>query len=98
MAEQVKVYYTGSPDHVADAGTWTKPAGAVAVRVILIGAGGGGGGGDTQASGVAATGGGGGGGGARLEAFFQASDLGGTGRKFWQCRNRIGRQYWDGWR
>ena len=68
MPQQIKVYYTGSPDHVADNGTWTKPAGATSVRLIEIGAGGGGGGGDTQASGTNVSGGGGGGGGSRLEA------------------------------
>ena len=64
MPSQIKAYYTGSPDHIADAGTWTKPAGAVSVRVILIG---GGGGGSSNASsgnagGFAFVGAGGGGG------------------------------------
>src|SRR5690348_15560588 len=74
----IKAYYAGSPDHVADAGTWTKPVGLLFARVILIGAGGSGGGGDKQASGTAIAGGGGGGGGSRHEMIFQAADLGST--------------------
>lgn len=58
-------------------GTWTKPAGAKVVRVILYGAGGGGGGGANRngGNGYAAPGGGGG---ARIDQSFPASTLGGT--------------------
>lgn len=57
-------------------GTWNKPANALWVDVIAVGAGGGGGGGGRVASGNAASGGGGGGGGQRRVARFKASDLG----------------------
>ena len=55
-------------------GTWTKPAGALFVRVVLVGAGGGGAGGHSQ-FGYAGTGGGGG---AIFERIFRASDLSAT--------------------
>lgn len=66
----VQVYTSGTP-------TWTKPTGAVAVRVICIGAGGSGGSGCNGNS-TARAGGSGGGGGAVTTADFQASDLTGT--------------------
>jgi len=59
-------------------GTWTKPAGALLVRVIAIGAGGGGAGGGRRTNGGGAYSPGGGGGGARVEAIFAASALGAT--------------------
>jgi hypothetical protein len=59
----------------AGAHTWTKPADATFVRVVLIGGGGGGGGGRRGAAGTARGGGGGGGGGAYAEATFLAADL-----------------------
>lgn len=55
--------------------TWTKPTGAVAVRVQLMSGGGGGGGGRNAAT---AEGGGGAGGGEYNEKEFRASDLGAT--------------------
>ena len=57
------------------ANTWTKPAGAKSIEVILWGAGGGGGGG---ANGGGAGGGGGGGGGTTARAVFNASSLAAT--------------------
>lgn len=60
------------------AGTWTKPAGAKLVRVVVIGAGGGGGGGRSGATGTARVGGTGGGGGAMTERWHDASHLGAT--------------------
>lgn len=61
------------------ANTWTKPLGKPkAVLVVCIGAGGGGGGGNTGVTSTARIGGGGGGGGARIERWFDASDLGST--------------------
>lgn len=59
-------------------GTWTKPAGALSVTVIVYGAGGGGGGGEGRATSTNATGGTGGGGGVTVTKNFDASDLGGT--------------------
>lgn len=56
-------------------GTWTMPAGAVAVRVTLIGAGGGGGSGRRGAASTIRCGGGGGGGGGLTTALFAASEL-----------------------
>jgi hypothetical protein len=56
--------------------TWTKPAGAVAVTVILYGGGGGGGAGVGAAAGSARGGGSGGGGGASVIRTFAAADLG----------------------
>ena len=56
-------------------GTWTKPAGAVMVRVIAAGGGGGGGGGALVAAATACSGGGGGGGGAVMEASYPAASL-----------------------
>lgn len=60
------------------ANTWTKPAGAKMVQVILFGAGGGGGGGSNGTNAAIKAGGSGGGGGARMEKWFRASDLGST--------------------
>ena len=58
--------------------TWTKPAGAKLVQVILIGAGGGGGSGARQATTSARFGGGGGAPGTVLVGFIDASRLGST--------------------
>lgn len=59
--------------------TWTKPANAKAVYVLLIGGGGAGGAGEkVTATNVNAGGGGGGGGGGRAEAWYDASQLGAT--------------------
>lgn len=58
--------------------TWTKPAGAKTVYVLLIGGGGGGAGGSKQATAVAANGGGGGQGGGVSEYTFRADDFAGT--------------------
>jgi hypothetical protein len=55
-------------------GTWSKPAGALFVRVVCIGGGGGGGGGRSTND----SGGSGGGGGAISERIFRASDLAST--------------------
>lgn len=57
-------------------GTWTKPAGAIAVQVICVGSGGGGGGG--VVAGATRGGAGGGGGGSVVIGSFDASDLGAT--------------------
>jgi len=57
-------------------GTWTKPAGAKVVEVILIGPGGGGGGGRGDAAGTLRLGGTGGGGGATARGTFNSVDLG----------------------
>lgn len=59
-------------------GTWTKPAGAVAVEVHLIGGGGGGGSGRRGAAGTVCGGGGSGAGGMFVRRTFKASDLTGT--------------------
>jgi hypothetical protein len=67
----VKVYTTGS-------GNWSKPTGAVGVRVILVGGGGGGGGGDKQVSGTIAQAGSSGGGACMLDIMYDAADLGTT--------------------
>lgn len=56
-------------------GTWTKPAGAVAVQVEMIAGGGGGGSGARRAAGVLSTGGGGGGGGGVSNYTFNAANL-----------------------
>ncbi len=61
--------------------TWTKPAGAKLVHVLIFGGGGGGGSGRRRATASVATaafGGGGGGGGGRIEAWIPASSLGAT--------------------
>lgn len=58
------------------AATWTKPSGAKAIKVILVGAGGAGGSGARRAT--ASSGGAGGGGGGVTMATFKASDLGNT--------------------
>ena len=59
-------------------GTWTKPAGAKTVEVIVIGGGGGGGSGRKGAVASGRGGGAGGGGGSISEWSFRASDLGAT--------------------
>lgn len=59
-------------------GTWTKPAGARRVHVMVTGGGGGGAGGGKAANGVAVSGGGGGGGGASVEAWLDAAAVGET--------------------
>jgi len=58
--------------------TWTKPAGAVAVHVRVIGGGGGGGSGRRGAASTARSGGGGATGGGMSEYTFEASALGAT--------------------
>lgn len=58
-------------------GTWTKPAGARFVKVVVIGAGGGGGSGG-KSTGAQANSGGGGGGGAVQIGVFNADDLNAT--------------------
>lgn len=60
------------------ANTWTKPTGAKAVYVVLIGGGGGGGSGRRGAASSVRCGGGGGGGGAIAQQMYQASALGAT--------------------
>lgn len=57
-------------------GTWNKPANAIYVQVICIGAGGGAGSGARLTSGTADAGGGGGGGGGRSSRWYPASTLG----------------------
>lgn len=59
-------------------GTWTKPVGAKAIEVYVIGGGAGGGSGCSSPSGTAAGGGTGGGGGGRSFATINASFLGAT--------------------
>jgi hypothetical protein len=59
-------------------GTWTKPAGATAIYVLVTGAGGGGGGGGKSSSGAQVSGGGGGGGAARVERWLNAADVSST--------------------
>lgn len=56
-------------------GTWTKPAGAKVVQVLLIGGGGGGGGSAAAATVGYNSAGGGGGAGGRYEAWFEADDV-----------------------
>lgn len=56
-------------------GTWTKPSGALAVRVRCVGAGGSGGAGALGPSGTALSGGGGGSSGGMSEMVFDAADL-----------------------
>jgi hypothetical protein len=58
------------------ANTWTKPAGASVVEVVIYGGGGQGGGGDGNAAGTTRIGGSGGGGGAQNMRTFNAADLG----------------------
>lgn len=62
----------------SSSGTWTKPAGALGVQVICIGAGAGGGGGACTFSGTSSSGGAGGSGGGYTLKYFRASDLGAT--------------------
>jgi hypothetical protein len=62
----------------ASSGTWTKPAGAKVVEVLLLGAGAGAGGGQKVSGANGAGGGSGGGGGAYSRAVFRADDLGAT--------------------
>ena len=68
-----------TPRHQVDkftaSGTWTKPAWANWVRVMLCSGGAGGGSGATGAAGVQTAGGGGGAPGTWVEAVFSASDL-----------------------
>lgn len=59
-------------------GTWTKPAGALRVDVICIGAGGGGGSGAREPSGTVSTGGAGGGGGGMVSMTYAPAQLGAT--------------------
>lgn len=59
-------------------GTWNKPSGASAVRVVCIGPGGGGGSGRRGAAGTVRTGGNGGAGGAFTERILAAANLGTT--------------------
>lgn len=59
-------------------GTWTKPAWAKQVRVMIIGAGSGGGSGATRGAGAAVSGGSGGGPGVYVEGTLDASTLPGT--------------------
>lgn len=59
-------------------GTWTKPAGATWVQLLIVGAGGGGGSGRRGAAGTVRCGGGGGGPGAWLLVVLRASDMGTT--------------------
>lgn len=68
----VNDYYTGSSDTTP----WSKPAGAKAVYVQVVGAGGGGGGGSEKANAAAKAGGSGGGGGAYIDQWFNPTDLG----------------------
>lgn len=66
---QVQVYTTPGTY------SWSKPAGAKVVQVLLIGGGGGGGGGARNVSGTACAGGGGGGGSGIWDGIFDASQL-----------------------
>lgn len=59
-------------------GTWTKPVGASAVEIILVGGGGGGGSGRVGAAASTVGGGGGGGGAGTSQRLWRASDLAAT--------------------
>lgn len=59
-------------------GTWTKPAGARLVHIIMYGGAGGGGGAGKNASGTIVSGGAGGGGGGSVDRYFDASLLSST--------------------
>jgi hypothetical protein len=62
-------------DKFTSSGTWSKPAWASRVQVLLVAGGGGGGSGALRASGAAASGGGGGAPGVSNEAELRAADL-----------------------
>lgn len=70
--------YTKVLREYTTSGTWTKPAGLVALEVVCIGGGGGGASGARRASGVVSRGGGGGSSGGVCMAIFEDADLAGT--------------------